>query len=219
MTVLRGDRGAGMTILVGSGPVTPPALGWADSPETVVQEADALRISLAPVVPHDAHEALARLQQAMGARRCVLLTQAVDGLLQKAAAADVMELSGSLWRLRCERDPDHPRVGVFGPQDASQTCSVCSARLRPDVQLADEPPEHMPDAHAAVARSRVFLAMDADVDDPVVAALLQTARQSRTRLWEVHRHPSPHLFDQTLAQAGHRGIPRLVRRWLKEEAT
>lgn len=218
MSVVREGRGAGLAVLLGPGNMVAPPVSWARGSQDVCSAVDKMRATLAPQVPDDAHEALARLQQAMGAKRCVLLTQAIDGLLQKAAAADVMELSGSVWRLRCAADQGHPRVGVFGAQDRHRTCTECGERLRPDVLLHGDPPAHLAEAHQAVASARVLLAIDADPTDVIVAALLDTARQSRTRLWEVHATPTPHLYDQWLALPGGRGLPRLVRRWLREDA-
>lgn len=218
MSVVRGGRGAGLAVLLGPGPTSSPEVTWAHDPDGVVAAVDRMRAVAAPEVPDEAHEALARLQHAMGAKRCQLLTQAIDGLLQKAAAADVIELSGSIWRLRCADDPTHPRAGVYGAQDRARTCAVCGAHLRPDVWLPGDPARPMAEAHAAVAGARVLLVIDADPTHPSVAPLLATARQSRTRLWEVHQRPSPNLYDKTLAQAGRRGLPRLVRRWLGEDA-
>ena len=120
---------------------TPQA--WQADRELVRSFYDARRVACASVLPNPGHEALSRLQHALGPRRVTLVTQNIDGLLQKAAAPDVIEMHGSLWRLKCERDDDHPRLGVYGEQDRKLRCSTCGAFLRPDVVWFGEMPEYM----------------------------------------------------------------------------
>lgn len=216
MSAVRAGQNS-LTVLVGPGRTALPRLSWAEDPAAVRAAVDALRVDMAPVVPDDAHEALARLQQAMGAKRCVLLTLAPDGLLQKAAAADVVELAGSIWRLRCSEVADHPRIGVFGNQDPSVTCATCGSGLRPDVVLPGDAPEHLHDACEAVVRSRVFLVVDADPTHDVVDTLLAAAHEAGVRCWHVGMAAQLERFDQSLPQPGYEGLPRLVRRWLQED--
>jgi NAD-dependent deacetylase len=37
-------------------------------------------------------------------RRVSIITQNIDGMHQRAGACDVVELHGSLWRVRCDRE-------------------------------------------------------------------------------------------------------------------
>ncbi len=61
---------------------------------------DERRAAVAKSLPNIAHELIAKIQgQRPGTR---VITQNIDGLHQKAGAVDVIELHGSLWRLRCE---------------------------------------------------------------------------------------------------------------------
>ena len=76
-------------------------------------------------VPNAAHRAIAALPDA------VVVTQNVDALHARAGSADVVELHGSLFRVRCVRE-QHVRAapvpfGHFPPR-----CE-CGALLRPDV--------------------------------------------------------------------------------------
>ncbi|HEX8171347.1 MAG TPA: NAD-dependent deacylase [Thermoanaerobaculia bacterium] len=75
--------------------------------------------------PNDAHRAVARLPDA------VVVTQNVDGLHQRAGAADVVELHGNIFRVRCLREgTTHVREDAF--PDLPPSCT-CGALLRPDV--------------------------------------------------------------------------------------
>jgi NAD-dependent deacetylase len=75
--------------------------------------------------PNAAHEALARLEDA------VVITQNVDGLHARAGSRDVVELHGSLFRVRCVRE--HKVIAHEEAFDALPPRCTCGALLRPDV--------------------------------------------------------------------------------------
>lgn len=75
--------------------------------------------------PNAAHRALARL------RDSVVVTQNVDGLHERAGSRDVIELHGSLFRVRCVVEQiARPAPDPFGK--IPPRCE-CGALLRPDV--------------------------------------------------------------------------------------
>ena len=67
-------------------------------PEKVWDFHDKRRGVAAGAEPNAGHRILADVQQRVRGTRIV--TQNIDGLLQRAGAVDVIELHGSLWRLR-----------------------------------------------------------------------------------------------------------------------
>lgn len=84
---------------------------------------------LAGAEPNAAHRALAQLQQLRP--ETLLVTQNIDGLLQRAGCADVVELHGSAWRKRC-KGCSKKGDGLLG------RCVRCGGKLRPDVVLFGE---------------------------------------------------------------------------------
>jgi NAD-dependent deacetylase len=197
--------------------ITTPRM-WADDPELVRCWFDERRMALAPVLPNPAHEALARMQHALRAKRCTLVTRNRDGLLQKASAEDVLEMHGSLFRLRCSDHDQHPRVGVFGRQPRGRCCAVCGASLRPDVVLVGEEPQELDRIRAAVRACDVFMTVGASADSPLMRELVALARESDARCIDVNLQPeNSELFDEVLAEPAEEAIPRLVGRWLGEE--
>ena len=75
--------------------------------------------------PNAAHLAIARLPG------CLVVTQNVDGLHQRAGSTDVIELHGNLFRARCMRE--EIRRDALDPfEDLPPHCE-CGALLRPDV--------------------------------------------------------------------------------------
>ena len=89
---------------------------------------DERRAQVAACEPNAAHRLIARIQREKPGTRIV--TQNIDGLHQRAGAGAVLELHGSLWRMRCSREgrliEDHS-VPL-----ATHHCE-CGAWLRPDL--------------------------------------------------------------------------------------
>ncbi|HYC58186.1 MAG TPA: NAD-dependent deacylase [Thermoanaerobaculia bacterium] len=75
--------------------------------------------------PNAAHEALARLPDA------VVVTQNVDGLHARAGSADVVELHGNIFRVRCVSEGT-ARMHIDAFAEVPPHCE-CGALLRPDV--------------------------------------------------------------------------------------
>jgi len=93
-------------------------------PEKVWDFHDARRKLIGACEPNEAHRIIAAVPGA------TVVTQNIDGLHQRAGSSGVLELHGSLWRVRCDRcrtvaeNRDVP-IG-------SRRCG-CGASLRPDI--------------------------------------------------------------------------------------
>lgn len=194
--------------------VATPEAWWAD-PERVRRFYDGRRVGCAAAAPNPAHAALARLQAALGPERVVLVTQNIDGLLQRAGAADVIEMHGSLFRLRCERDEAHPWVAVEGAQTRTGTCA-CGGRLRPAVVWFGEVPRHMERILGAVYRCDRFLSVGTSGQVYPAAGLVAVARQAGARCVEVNPVPTRPAFDEVIAAPAEVAVPALVAAWLGE---
>ena len=196
---------------------TPDA--WFKDRELVRTFYDQRRIACAQVLPNPGHEALARFQHALGVKRCTLVTQNIDGLLQKAAAPDVIEMHGSLWRLRCEQDHSHPLIGVYGAQSRDQKCASCGSLLRPDVVWFGEVPSEMERIQEAVANCDVFMSVGTSGVVYPAAGLVQIANAAGARTLEVNPKPSGGPFDEVFSEVSEDALPRLIGRWLNEDST
>ncbi len=86
--------------------------------------------------PNAGHRALAQLERLAPA--CVLVTQNVDGLHQRAGSTRVLELHGNILRARCTRDGSVVERWADGPE-VPPRCVACGAPLRPDVVWFGEP--------------------------------------------------------------------------------
>lgn len=195
--------------------VASPRAWFADRP-MVRDFYDGRRISCAAVLPNPGHEALARLQHAIGPSRCTLITQNVDGLIQKAGAEHVLEMHGSLWRLKCEADDDHVCVGCFGPQDPERRCGACGSLLRPDVVWFGEMPYYMEVIQEAVYACDIFVSVGTSGVVYPAAGLSQIAKAGGARTLEVNPQPSGGAFDEVIEEGSETALPRMVLDWIDE---
>ena len=102
---------------------TPEA--FARDPRTVWEWYEWRRSIIRDAEPNAAHTSVARLERAM------VVTQNVDGLHERAGSADIIELHGNIFRVRCLRE------GTISSRPEPLTeipprCH-CGALLRPDV--------------------------------------------------------------------------------------
>jgi NAD-dependent deacetylase len=107
--------------------------------------------------PNEGHRAITAIQQRVPGS--VLITQNVDGLHQSAGSIDVIELHGSIRRVRCT---GCNAKSTWFLEDAgfTPTCS-CGAMLRPDIVWFGEmlPEEALTRAFAAAESCDVFLSV------------------------------------------------------------
>ena len=78
--------------------------------------------------PHAGHKVITSLQQRHSA--VFIITQNIDGMHQRAGAKQVIELHGSLWRVRC---PKHGVMLDMAETYSHRRCPDCGQWLRPDI--------------------------------------------------------------------------------------
>jgi NAD-dependent deacetylase len=161
--------------------------------------------------PNAAHRALAALDAVRP--EFLLATQNVDGLHALAGSRRLIELHGSLWRVRCVgcgRVDEERSV----PLSALPPRCACGALLRPDVVWFGEPlsAEAIERAFAAAREAEVMLVVGTSSIVYPAAALPQVARSAGAFVIEVNPETTP---LSALAQVSLRGtaaeiVPALI---------
>ncbi|WP_231123402.1 NAD-dependent deacylase [Nocardioides sambongensis] len=110
-------------------------------PATVLAFYDERRAALAGVVPNPAHEALARLEAAVG-EELLVVTQNIDDLHERGGLQRVVHMHGELLKAWCTAcDQRHAWTGTLADRPL---CPGCGAtELRPDVVWFGEIPYEM----------------------------------------------------------------------------
>jgi NAD-dependent deacetylase len=164
------------------------------------------RAAAAAAEPNAAHLALAALERRLG-ERFLLATQNVDGLHGRAGTERLVELHGSLWRVRCSTcdAPPLPDDG-FPVEPPLPECSACAARgrrsyLRPDIVWFGEPLDPDDDwrvhrfiraserAASTAGERLVFLAIGTSGTVWPVAGLVRHAADFGAETWLVNLDP------------------------------
>lgn len=107
------------------------------NPEKVWDFHDKRRAAVAKCEPNAGHRIVTKVQEEKPAT--VIVTQNIDGMHQRAGAKDVVELHGSLWRVRCDRE-NVVRADDSVPMSPRQ-CS-CGAYWRPDIVWFEDQLDH-----------------------------------------------------------------------------
>jgi NAD-dependent protein deacetylase/lipoamidase len=168
------------------------------------------RECLAACQPNAAHRALAALDQR--APEFLLATQNVDGLHALAGSRRMVELHGSLWRVRCT-GCGHV-AGDRNPFAEIPPHCPCGALLRPDVVWFGEPlPKHVLERAFAAAREAdvVVVAGTSSLVYPA-AALPEAALGAGAFVIEVNPEPTPLSAKASLSIRGRAAevLPMLV---------
>ena len=79
--------------------------------------------------PHEGHSIISNIEKLN--RNTFTITQNIDGMHQRANSKNIIELHGSLWRLRCEKDGIIIEDKLEG--EFSKKICNCGEWLRPDI--------------------------------------------------------------------------------------
>jgi NAD-dependent deacetylase len=148
------------------------------------------RASVASAQPNAGHLALAQIEKR--ARAFSLITQNVDGLHQRAGSREVIELHGSIARVKCSREGtivEHWNA----TDDEVPRCANCGAFLRPDVVWFEEmlPASALAAAEDAARSCEVLLVIGTSAEVYPAAALPMLARKGGARVVEINPNPTP----------------------------
>ncbi len=102
---------------------------WETNPEKVFDFHDLRREEALKCFPHKGHEIITAVQKAH--LNVIIVTQNIDGMHQRAGSKNVIELHGSIWRVRCDRE-GWVKEDVSVEKFKKRKCD-CGAWLRPDI--------------------------------------------------------------------------------------
>ncbi|TIC85040.1 NAD-dependent deacylase [Nocardioides sp. GY 10113] len=186
--------------------------GYQRDPATVLRFYDERRAALANVKPNPAHDALARLEAAVG-EELLVVTQNIDDLHERAGSTNVVHMHGELLKAWCTAcDVRHPWAGTLGERPACPSCGEVT--LRPDVVWFGEIPYEMDRIVDALGEAEVFVSIGTSGAVYPAAGFVQHARRHGARAIELNLEPSEGTFFFHEARHGRAG--ELVPAWVDE---
>jgi NAD-dependent deacetylase len=170
--------------------------------------------------PNDCQLALAQWEARVLERggEFLLVTQNPDGLHQKAGSQNVVELRGSLHRLRCDNRDCAWKEDRFWDWPLAP-CPVCGGHVRPDVVRLgeDAPPEPEWIAKRALRRCDLFLALGIGGNHPVATRFAELATEARARTVLVNLEDADRagdVFEETHLEAAEDFVPQI---WVRAQ--
>ncbi len=164
-------------------------------PQLVWEWYDWRRGLIAGCRPNAAHHTLAQMERHLD--DLTLITQNVDGLHQMAGSRNVVELHGSIWRMRCTQECQPPwedrTVPLIVAGGALPRCPKCGSLARPDVVWFGEslPGEALAAAWAAAQRCQVMLVVGTSAVVQPAASLPLLALRRGAYVVEINPQPTP----------------------------
>ena len=166
---------------------------------------------MAAAEPNAGHKALAEMERRN--MQFMLLTQNIDGLHQRAGTDNIVELHGSVWRLRCTMCLDEWEYR--GEMDSGMPfCGSCHGLARPAVVWFSEPlneSQWQRAVRAAYCDTMIVVGTSALVNP--VASLPDLALKNGARVIEVNLEKTPITEIATVSIQGKAGeiLPELVK--------
>lgn len=177
-------------------------------PEKVLKFHELRRQAVLSCQPHAGHGVIAALESMHP--RVTIVTQNIDGMHQRAGTRKVMELHGSLWRLRCPQD------GILediGERYARYTCAKCGNWLRPDIiwfgDMLNE--AVVSEAIDAIRQCDLFVSIGTSGVVYPAAGFPRFARENRARCIEINPEANDMsaLYDEAVREAASKALPAL----------
>jgi len=106
-----------------------------DDPKLVWEWYEDRRKNILNAQPNPGHFAIAGLEKS---KEVIVLTQNIDGLHQRAGSTNVLELHGSIIRIKCTKCDFNDEI-QSSFENLPPKCSKCGNILRPDVVWFGEP--------------------------------------------------------------------------------
>lgn len=180
-------------------------------PQKVLEFHEMRRRAVLSCLPHQGHHLISRLQTIHPG--VVIITQNIDGMHQRAGSSNVIELHGSLWRLRCAL---HGTTEDLGETYQSYHCGKCRQWLRPDIvwfgdRLDQEVMRH---ALSAIAQCDLLVSIGTSGVVWPAAGFPQIAKDSGARCIEINPEPNEtsHLYDQAIRKPASKALGELFKK-------
>ena len=161
--------------------------------------------------PNTGHVAIAAMEGLFG--DFLLITQNVDGLHRKAGSTKLIEIHGSLWRVRCMAEGrvfSHTEVPL---REVPPRCD-CGGLLRPDVVWFGESlsEKDLTDSYAVLKECDCLLVVGTSAVVQPVASFPTMARNGGAFIVEVNVEPTPisGWVDESILGKSGQILPRLT---------
>lgn len=178
------------------------------NPEKVLKFHELRRQSVGQCEPHSGHRIITKLE--CNIHDLTIVTQNIDGLHQRAGTKNVIELHGSLWRLRCGT---HGVIEDLGEHYKRYQCEHCNTWLRPDITWFNDMlnPRVIEQAQEAIKNCDLFVGIGTSAVVWPAAGLPRIARENNAYCVEINPEwtEMSDLYDDNIRDEASTGLAQL----------
>jgi len=176
-------------------------------PEKVLKFHELRRAAVLACKPHAGHLAIAALEKKYP--WVTVVTQNIDGMHQRAGDRNVIELHGSLWRLRCPCNTSED----IGEKYKSYRCERCGSWLRPDITWFGDTlcQGVVTEAIEAIRRCDLFVSIGTSGVVYPAAGFPRIAKENNARCIEINPEANEmsFLYDEAIRDGAGKALPEL----------
>jgi NAD-dependent deacetylase len=177
-------------------------------PEKVLKFHELRRKAVLECKPHAGHIVISQLEKQHP--EVYVVTQNIDGMHQRAGSQKVIELHGSLWRVRCS---EHGIMEDMGETYRSYKCETCGNWLRPDIVWFEDMlnQDVIRDAMAAIGTCDLFISIGTSGVVYPAAGFPNIARENGARCIEINPEASPMsgIYDENIREGAGSALKKL----------
>lgn len=182
------------------------------NPQLVWEWYDWRRRLISDKEPNPGHAAIAAMETLF--EEFLLITQNVDGLHRKAGSRKIIEIHGSLWRVRCMTEGRIFPNNEVPLREIPPRCE-CGALLRPDVVWFGESlsEKDLADSYTALRECDCLMVVGTSAVVQPVASFPAVARNGGAFILEINVQPTPisGSVDESILGKSGEVLPRLVK--------
>jgi len=179
-----------------------------DDPEKVLRFHELRRTAILACRPHAGHAAITALEKSHP--RITVVTQNIDGMHQRAGSRSVIELHGSLWRVRCIHDGTSEDTGE---RYRRYRCERCGGWLRPDITWFGDAlnQEIVNRAVEAIRSCDLFVSIGTSGVVYPAAGFPRFAKENNARCIEINPEANElsFLYDEAIRETAAKALPEL----------
>ncbi len=181
------------------------------NPNHVLSFHELRRIEALKCKPHSGHLIIKKIQDKY--QNTTIITQNIDGMHQRADNQNVIELHGSLWKIRCQADGKKFEDLENGPY-ANRYCD-CGEILRPDIvwfqDMLDE--KIIKKTISTISRCLLFISIGTSASVWPAAGFPKLARESGAYCIEINPEKTElsSMYDEVIREKAGKGLELFLR--------
>ena len=180
-------------------------------PRRVLDFHEKRRMEALEATPHNGHQIIKNLENELD--QVDIITQNIDGMHQRAYSKNVLELHGSLWRLRC--DEDNYTINDLENYKYVKRMCKCGSWLRPDIVWFEDSLDHkiMNRAAAIISDCDLFVSIGTSGLVWPAAGYINLAKNSGALCVDINPEEGNFnsVFDVKIRDIASKGLNKLLK--------